>query len=86
MNNDDLLKKTDIEKIAKEGQIIYSKIKNQYEPKENGKYLAIEIDSKEIFLGKTGAEATIKARHKYPNKIFYLVKIGFTSAETIARI
>lgn len=82
---DDLLKKVDIEKIAAEGQIIYSKIKTQYEPKENGRYLAIEIDSKEVFLGKNGVEATIKARNKYPNKVFYLVKIGFTAAETIAR-
>lgn len=82
---DDLLKKTDIEKIAAEGQAIYSKIKAQYEPKKNGRYLAIEIDSKEVFLGKTGVEATIKARNKYPNKVFYLVKIGFTAAETIAR-
>ena len=84
-NNDNLLKKTDIEKIATEGQAIYSKIKARYEPEKNGRYLAIEIDSKEVFLGKTGVEATIKARNKYPNKVFYLVKIGFTAAETIAR-
>ncbi|PIU03242.1 hypothetical protein COT44_04205 [Candidatus Shapirobacteria bacterium CG08_land_8_20_14_0_20_39_18] len=55
-NNDDLLKKTDIEKIATKGQAIYSKIKAQYEPKKNGGYLAIEIDSKEVFFGKTGQD------------------------------
>jgi len=39
----DLIKKADIPKIAQEGGKIYQKIKVNYEPKENGKFLAIDI-------------------------------------------
>lgn len=85
MNDLNLLKKVNIEKIANEGQKIYERIKGQYEPKYNGKYLAIEIDSGEVFMGKDGSAAMYKAQTKYPKKYFFLVKIGFTVAETIAK-
>jgi hypothetical protein len=86
MNIDvDLFKKVNIEKLAKEGDRVYQKIKNQYEPKHNGEYLAIEVESGDVFMAKDGAEAMVKAQRKYPNKVFYLVKIGFAAAETIAK-
>jgi len=84
MNDLNLYKKINIEKIASEGAKIYEKVKEQFEPEKNGKFLAIEIDSKETFLGKTSSEALIKAKQKFPDKVFFVVKIGFTVAETIA--
>ena len=86
MSDLDLLKKVDIEKVVKKGKGIYEKIKGQYEPKENGKYLAIEVESGETFMAKDGAEAIITAKKKYSDKYFYLVKIGFTSAEAVAKL
>lgn len=86
MSDLDLFKKVNIEKVAKDGQKIYEKIKNQYEPKENGKYVAIETESGDVFLAKDGAEAIVKAKNKYPNKVFFLVKIGFTTAEAVAKL
>jgi hypothetical protein len=86
MNSDDnLLKKTDIQKIARDGTRIYAQIKNQYDPKETGKFLAIEIESKKAYLGKTSADALNLARQNHPNKVFYVVKIGFEAAETVAK-
>jgi len=84
-NNEDLIKKTDIQKIAEEGAKIYEQIKINYDPKEKGKFLAIEIDSKNVYLGNTSAEALESARQNHPNKVFYVVKIGFDVAETMAR-
>ena len=81
----DLFKKVNIEKLVKEGDKIYQKIKSQYEPKFNGQYLAIETKSGDTFMGTDGAEAVAKAKTKYPNRVFFLVKIGFTVAETIAK-
>ncbi len=85
MDDDVMLKKVNIEKIASEGQKIYQKIKAQYEPQMNGKYLAIEVESKKVFLAQTGAEAVAKALKKFPKKYFFVLKIGFTTAESIAR-
>ena len=84
-NNDDLIKKVDIQKIAEQGQRIYEKIKVNYDPKERGKFLAIEPESEKTYLSHTSAEALELAREHHPNKIFYVVKIGFDVAETMAR-
>lgn len=82
----DLIKKADIQKIAEAGAKIYETIKTQYEPGQNGKFLAIDIDSKDAFVGKTSSEAVEKARKAHPDKIFYVVKIGFSAAETLASL
>ncbi|HCP08358.1 MAG TPA: hypothetical protein DIT25_00990 [Candidatus Moranbacteria bacterium] len=84
-NNEDLIKKSDIQKIASEGTQIYEQIKANYDPKEKGKFLAIEIESKKAYLGNTSAEALELARENHPSKLFYVVKIGFDVAETMAR-
>lgn len=84
-NNDDLIKLADIQRISEEGAKIYDQIKVQYDPKEKGKFLAIEIESKQAYLGTTSAEALELARESHPNKVFYVVKIGFEVAETMAR-
>ena len=86
MNKDELIKKADIQKIVTEGAKIYEKIKDKYEPKKNGKFLAIDIDTEEIFFAEDSAEAVDKARTKYPNKVFYVVRIGFEAAETMAKM
>ena len=86
MNNDDLIKKTDINKIAEAGAKIYDELKLQYEPSQNGKFLAIDIESKDTFIGNTSSEAVELAREAHPNKVFYVVKIGFSAAETLASL
>ena len=84
MGNDlDLVKKANISAIAKKGSKIYKKIKGNYDPKYHGQYLAIEVKSGDIFLGKDGVEAMEKAEKKYPDTVFYLQKIGFDTAERI---
>lgn len=82
--NDDLIKKADIQKIAEAGTKIYETIKSQYEPAENGKFLAIDIDSKDTYIANTSSEAVELARKAHPNRVFYVVKIGFSAAETLA--
>jgi len=84
-NDNDLLKDADIQKIAEKGAKIYERLKIKYEPRENGKFLAIDIESEKEYLGNTSAEALELARAKHPNKIFYIVKIGFDVVETMAK-
>jgi hypothetical protein len=51
--------------------------------KEKGKIAVIEPDSGEYFLGKTLLEALKKAEAKYPNKIFYAIRIGYPFAHQL---
>lgn len=83
--NENLIKNADIQKIADNGSKIYNQIKINYDPKEKGRFLAIDIESKKAYLGNTSAEALALARNKHPRKIFYVVKIGFDVAETMAK-
>jgi len=84
-NNGELLKKVDIRKIAEDGAKIYEQVKVNYDPKEKGKFLAIEIENEKIYLGNTSAEAMELARQNHPDKVFYIVKIGYDTAETLAQ-
>jgi hypothetical protein len=85
MENDELIKQADIQKIATEGAKIYEGLKAQYDLKEKGKFLAIDIDTKQTYLAETSADAVAEARKNNPNKVFYVVKIGFDAAETMAQ-
>ena len=85
-SNDELIKKANIQKIAEEGAKIYESIKSQYEPAQNGKFLAIDIQSKDTYIGNTSSEAVELARKARQNKVFYVVKIGFSAAETLATL
>lgn len=85
-NNDELIKKANIQKIAEEGAKIYEEIKLQYEPVQNGKFLAIDVESKDTYIGNASSEAVELARKAHPNKVFYVVKIGFSAAETLATL
>ncbi|MBU2595342.1 hypothetical protein KJ713_00735 [Patescibacteria group bacterium] len=85
-HNDELIKKADIQKIAAKGTKIYEKVKNNYEPQNNGKFIAINVDNEDIFLADNSSEAVEKARQKYPNKVFYVVKIGYSATEIMAKL
>ncbi len=83
-NNDELIKKADLQKIVDEGEKIYEQIKSQYEPQENGKFLAIEIESKKVYFAIDSVDAMMLAKKEFPDKVFYLVKIGYRYSETLA--
>lgn len=85
MDTQDLIKKADIQKIAEEGSKIYQKIKVNYEPEKNGKFLAIDVDSNDVYLGNTSAEVVELAREAHPGKVFYVIKIGYNTVETMAK-
>jgi len=68
----------DKDEIASRGQEIYAQtLKEKLERDHLGEIVAIEVETGDYFLGKTSIEATKKARQKYPNAVFYVVKIGY---------
>lgn len=42
-----------------------------------GKAIAINTETGDYFIGETGIEATQKAKNKYPDKIFFLGRVGY---------
>jgi hypothetical protein len=84
MTSEELLKTADLQKIANEGAKIYSEVQSQYEPAHKGEFLAIDIDTKDVYLAPTRAEAMVAASAAHPDKVFYVMKIGFDAAETMA--
>lgn len=79
------MERQDINKIAEDGRRIYDGIKNNYEPKYVGQFLAINTKSNDVYFGVSSIEALEKARVAHPGNIFYVVKIGFDTAETLAQ-
>lgn len=71
--------------LAKKGQDIYhTELKAKLEKDHQGEFVAIDVDSKKYFLGKDPIEANKKAKVKFPDKIFYMVKIGYPAVYTMS--
>lgn len=69
------------ERICRKGQRIYqTKLKALLEPKYTGMFAAIEPDSGDYFLGARMIEAVLQARARHPDKLTFLVRIGFPTA------
>lgn len=73
-----------LHEIVVKGKAVYERIQGNYGPEHKGKYLAIEPDSGRAYLGDRGVEAIEKAKMENPGKIFYILKIGFDSTETLS--
>lgn len=71
------LKPIDIHQLSEEGKKIYEELRETLGAEHKGEYLAIEVESGDHFLGETIEKAGEKARKQHPDKIFYLVKIGY---------
>lgn len=64
--------------IAEKGEEIYkAKLRTLLEPKENGRFVAIDVVSEDYFLGDTIIEAVNKAREKYRDRIFHTIRVGY---------
>ena len=70
MENEELIQKANLKKIVDEGEKIYQEIKSQYEPQENGKFLAIEPESKKVYMAEFSADAVAEAKKHTPKKSF----------------
>jgi hypothetical protein len=74
----DVITKVNPKKLAAQGEKIYDeKLKGILEPEHNGKIVAIEVESGDYFLGNSIVEATEKAKQKYPDRLFHVIKVGY---------
>jgi len=66
-----------LKKIATRGEAIYHNKIMKTRPLAKGKFAAIDIESKDYFIGDTLTEAYQKAKKKYPSHKFHFVRIGY---------
>ena len=65
-----------IQSILTKAQQQYETLRSELEPRQNGKYIAIEGDSGSYFIGETREEAVNKAKQKYPHIVVFVRRIG----------
>ncbi len=69
------------QKLVSNGKKVYKTLVEPFlDDADFGKFVAIEPDSRSYFIGLTGREALDKAEAKFPDKSFYLARIGFKAA------
>lgn len=59
------------------------KLKTLLEPAETGKYVAVEPESENYFVDADGTKALQLARAAFPDKLFFLIRIGYDAAHSI---
>lgn len=70
--------------LAEKSKALYeSKLKKLLEPAEKGKFVAIEPETESYFVDKDGTKALLQARKSFPDKLFFLVRIGYETADSI---
>ena len=78
------MKQEDRIKRVKEAEAIYeSKLQSQLEPLHNGQYVAIELDSKDYFLGSSLREACLLGSKNYPHQKLVCLRVGYPATRFI---
>ena len=67
--------------IVEAGERIYrDKYQKEYEANHRGKFLAIDVQTEEAYLGDTSEEPLRAGRNVSPKGIFHLVRVGSPGA------
>ena len=70
--------------LAEQSKAVYErKLKSLLEPSEKGKFVAIEPETESYFVDKDGTKALLRARKAFPDKLFFLIRIGYDAADSI---
>ena len=70
------IKVLDKKEFTDKGKTIYKKLESKLIEKK-GKVVAIEIESGDYVIGDDELDAALKARKKFPGKIFTFFRIGY---------
>jgi hypothetical protein len=67
-----------VDEVIKKGNEIYDTLNETLDLERtlSGKYITIDVESREYFMGETRDEAIKNARQKFPNVILFARKIG----------
>ncbi len=63
-----------------EQRLYHERLRALLEPEHEGEFVAIDPDSERYFLGSTGLAALRAGRKELPDKLFYLLRVGYMAA------
>ncbi len=67
--------------VAEKAKNIYEKrLRADLESKYRDKFVAIEPDSAEFFIGSTYSDAVMAAREAHPDRISFVIRVGHDAA------
>jgi hypothetical protein len=67
--------------IAQRGEKIYQdRYKQAYEREQMGRFVAVDVETEEAYLGDSSAEALSNAREAAPHGAFHLMRVGQPTA------
>ena len=70
--------------LVRKAKALYGRLyRKRLEKNEKGKIVAIEVESGDIFLGQTVMDAALKAKAKYPDKVFYFERVGYPAVHSL---
>lgn len=70
--------------LAEKSKIFYEReLKQKLESTEKGNFVAIEPETESYFVDASGTKALLRAREKFPDKMFFLMRIGYEAAHTL---
>lgn len=71
--------------IAERGEKIYQEqLKDILEKDHQGAFVAIDVESGKYFLGQSPEEAIENAKKEVPDKIFHLIRIGYSGVYKVS--
>ena len=86
--NDNVSSTPNIQNSIQIAQTVYDSLPQPYLEENSGKYIAIDTNSKEHFIGLTREEAVKEAKKTHPDSIVFVRRIGtierISSCTTIA--
>lgn len=70
--------------IITRGRRVYEeRLKSLLEPKQKGRFIAIEPETERYFVGDNGTEALVAAHKAMPESQFYLKRIGYDTTHRL---
>ena len=73
------------EEVTRLGEEYYfSKLQHKLEPTNNGKYIVLDVASKDYYIDADIMTAVNEARAKHPTSLFYIAPIGLISRPSMS--
>lgn len=73
------------EEVTRLGEEYYfSTLQSKLEPSDNGKYIVLDVESKDYYIDADIMTAINEAQVKHPNSLFYIAPIGFINRPTMS--
>jgi len=71
----------DPDELVRRGQDYYERVlRAKLDPAHRGEFLAIEVETGDYALGDSTLDALDKAEAKHPDRVFYIMRIGYRTA------